>query len=45
MLASLEAPIKSYLNARYGAPQDETRQYQFYRCEVCHGLVTWKAIA
>jgi hypothetical protein len=44
MLALLEAPIKSYLNARYGAPPDEARQYQFYRCELCHGLVTWKAI-
>ena len=45
MLACLEVPIKKYLNARYGAPPDPHRQYQFYRCELCRGLVTWKQIA
>ena len=44
MFAFLEAPIKHYLNARYGAPKDPHRQYQFYRCELCRGLVSWKHI-
>jgi hypothetical protein len=44
MLSVLEQPIKRYLDARYGVPTDPTRQYQFYRCELCRGLVTWKQI-
>lgn len=44
MFAVLEAPIKRYLDARYGAPPD-ARQYQFYRCELCRNLVTWHDIA
>lgn len=44
MFAFLETPIKRYLDRRYGAPPDATRQYQFYRCELCRGVVTWKQI-
>ena len=44
MLACVENPIKRYLNARHGAPTDPNRQYQFYRCELCRGIVTWKQI-
>lgn len=43
MLALLEAPVKRYLAKLYGAP-DDGRQYQFYRCELCRGIVTWKQI-
>ena len=45
MFAWLESPVKSYLNARYGEAANPSRQYQFYRCELCHSLVTWKDIA
>lgn len=45
MFALLETPIKRYLNARYGAPTDGSKQYQFYRCELCRSLVSWKQIA
>jgi len=44
MLACLEQPIKRYLARRHGAPTDPNRQYQFYRCELCRGIVTWKQI-
>ena len=44
MLGFIEAPVKRYLEARYGAPTDPNRQYQFYRCELCRGIVTWKQI-
>lgn len=44
MFGWIEAPIKHYLTARYGAPADATRQYQFYRCDLCHDVVTWKDI-
>ena len=37
--------LRSYLNVRYGQATDPTRQYQFYRCELCRSLVTWKDIA
>ena len=40
----LEKPIKQYLAYWHGAPTDATRQYQYYRCELCRGLVTWKQI-
>lgn len=44
MLAWLEAPIKTYLDRRHGPAVDVSRQYQFYRCELCRGVVTWKQI-
>lgn len=44
MIACLEAPIKRYLEHFHGAPPDATRQYSYYRCETCRGLVTWKQI-
>lgn len=45
MFTWIEAPIKSYLTMRYGEAPDPARQYQFYRCELCRNLVTWKDIA
>lgn len=44
MLACLEKPIQRYLTALYGAPPDPVRQYRFYRCELCRGVVTWRQI-
>ena len=32
-----------YLNYWHGDGYDEN-QYRYYRCEGCHGLVTWNAI-
>lgn len=44
MLACIEKPLQRYLAYWHGSPEDATRQYQYYRCEVCRGLVTWKQI-
>lgn len=40
----LESPIKRYLAHFHGAPADPSRQYAYYRCECCRGVVTWKQI-
>lgn len=40
----LEQQIKQYLRHWHGTPPDPARQYDYYRCEVCRGLVTWKHI-
>ena len=45
MIACLENPIKRYLAYWHGAPTDPQRQYAYYRCECCRGVVTWKQIA
>lgn len=45
MFGWLESLGTAYLNKRYGSATDPARQYQFYRCELCRGLVTWKDIA
>ena len=42
---TLEAPVKRWLNYCHGVPVDPKRQVQFYRCDGCHGLVTWHRIA
>lgn len=39
-----ERAIVSYLRRFHGIPTDVTRQYDYYRCEVCRGLVTWNQI-
>lgn len=39
-----EKPIQKYLAHFYGSPPEPSRQYMFYRCELCRGLVTWKQI-
>lgn len=44
MLSVIEQPIKRYLASWHGAPEDASRQYAYYRCELCRGLVTWKQI-
>lgn len=44
MLSILESPIKRYLAHFHGAPTDPSRQYAYYRCELCRGVVTWKQI-
>ena len=45
MRARIEQPIKAYLTWWHGAPTEPMRQYVYYRCELCRGLVTWKQIA
>lgn len=40
----IERPIKQYLKYFHGAPDDPTKQYAYYRCELCRGIVTWKQI-
>ena len=45
MFGWLDSLGKAYLNKRYGEASNPERQYQFYRCELCRGLVTWKDIA
>lgn len=40
----LEKPIKRYLAHFHGEAPDASRQYQYYRCELCRGVVTWKQI-
>lgn len=44
MLQAIEAPIKRYLQYFHGAPSDPKRQFDYYRCEFCRGIVTWKQI-
>lgn len=44
MMKSLETAAKSWLTYWHDGPADASRQHQFYRCEACHGLVTWKMI-
>lgn len=44
MTEFLEAPIKRYLAHFHGSPADEKRQYAYYRCELCRGVVTWNQI-
>lgn len=39
-----EQSIQRYLAHWHGAPPEPTRQYAYYRCELCRGLVTWKQI-
>lgn len=39
-----EKPIQRYLAHFHGSAPEPTRQYAYYRCELCHGLVTWKQI-
>ncbi len=45
MLSAIEQPIKRYLARFHGVPTEPSRQYDYYRCELCHGIVTWKQIA
>ena len=44
MTQLLESPIKKYLAHFHGAPHDPSKQYSYYRCELCRGVVTWKQI-
>lgn len=44
MMSVIEKPIKKYLEHHHGAPHDSSKQYMFYRCELCRGLVSWKQI-
>lgn len=44
MIGAIENPIKRYLAHFHGAPADPSRQYAYYRCECCRGLVTWNQI-
>ena len=44
MLQLMEAPIKRYLAHFHGAPADPSKQYAYYRCELCRSLVTWNQI-
>lgn len=39
-----EKPIQRYLAHFHGAPANPERQYAYYRCELCRGVVTWKQI-
>lgn len=41
----IEQPIKRYLEWVHGAPGSPERQWMFYRCEGCKGIVNWKQIA
>ena len=45
MWQCIEQPVKRYLAHWHGTATDPARQYQYYRCEFCRGLVTWKQIA
>jgi hypothetical protein len=45
MWLTIEKPIKRYLSRRHGAPANPETQLLFYRCELCHGLVSWNDIA
>lgn len=45
MFQVIEQPIKRYLAYFHGAPTDPAKQYAYYRCELCRGIVTWKQIA
>lgn len=39
-----EKPIQRYLAHFHGTPPDPAKQYAYYRCELCRGVVTWKQI-
>ena len=40
----VEYPFKRWVAWWFGVPPDPSRQFQFYRCQACLRIVSWRQI-